>query len=209
MTLAPGHIRLVWPTGTLDLLLGETSPRVLSGYSTFNEIARPKRSTAIEYTGKELFRLEIPVLIDGWLSGTSVEGIIQQIEELAVSRGGKGNPPQDFRVDGPIPHRDVQWMIEGLDWGDAIYDGDIRLRQFLTLTLVQKLDMPYLLRNGNDAPRAVTPGWRVVKTRDGDLRRLAQTMLGDSRLWRRIRKKNGDPFRDFLVPKNTTVRVPR
>ena len=209
MSPAPGYIQLVWPTGTMDILLGDTSPRVTQGYSTFNEITRPKRSTAIEYTGKDLFKISVPCLLDGWVENRSVEPQIRELEVLAVSRGGKGNPPQDFKINGPVPHNDLQWMIENLEWGDAIYDGDTRLRQFVVLNLVQKLDMPYLLKNGGDAPRAVSPGWRVVQTRDGDLRRLAQTMLGDSRLWNRMRQKNGKKFRDWSVPKNTTVRVPR
>lgn len=209
MSPAPGYIQLIWPSGTLDILLGDSPPTVTQGYSKFNEIERPKRSDVIEYTGKTLFKESIPCMLDGWSEGRSVEPQIHTLELLSLSRGGKGNPPQDFKIDGPIPHRNLQWYIESFDWGDAIYDGAVRLRQIFVLNVVQKLDMPYILKNGQDTPQASKPGWRVVQTPDGDLRRLAQIMLGDSRLWNRMRQKNGKKFRDWVVPKNTTVRVPR
>lgn len=209
MSPAPGYIQLIWPTGTLDILLGDSPPTITQGYSIFGEIARPKRSTVIEYVGKELFKMAVPCMLDGWVEGRSVEDRVRSLELIAVSRGGKGEPPQDFRIEGPVPHKNLQWYIETIEWGDAIYDGMIRLRQVFVMNLVQKLDMPYILKNGQEQPQATRPGWRVVRTPDGDLRRLAQIMLGDSRLWNRMRQKNGKKFRDWSVAKNTVVRVPR
>jgi hypothetical protein len=209
MPLDPGYIMLNWTEGEMAILLGEGNPSITQGYSRFEETPRPKRSDVVQFVGGAVFKQTIPLMFDGFIEDRSVERECSIIEGLAVSRGVAGEPPAVVRVSGPVPHSELEWYIESIEWGDAIYEGNNRTRQIFTLNLIQRLDLPYVLMN--ETRRVVHPpkGWKVVVTKTGDLRELAQIMLNNSALWRRFTDTKGKKFRDWRVKKGTRVRVPR
>lgn len=206
-TNGPGFIRLRWRGGKIDILLGDGTPQVTQGYSKYEEIARPKRTTAIDYVGKDVFKMTIPCVFDGWIANRNVEQACRNLEALAVSRGGRGNPPQSFQIHGPVPHTDLDWYIESISWGDAIYSGNVRLRQLFNLSVIQKMDVPYVLNN--DTKQGKFKGYKIVVAKEGDLRTTAMLTMGDPLLWRRITDLKGKKFRDWRIPRNTRVKVPR
>jgi hypothetical protein len=205
----PGYIQLMWGASTLVILLGEGSPTITQGYSRFEEIERPRRMDVVEFTGMPVFKMSISCLFDGFADDRSVEPSCTLLEALATSRGGVGNPPQEIRVVGPVPHTELIWYIEGIGWGSAEYNGDVRVRQAFDLDLIEKADMPYVLRNEDKIKAHPTRGWKIVTTQTGDLRELAQIQLNNSVLWRRFTDVKGKKFRDWRVKKGTKVRIPR
>lgn len=194
----PGFYNIIWTGGVLVVRFDEGSPTVTQGGARFEEVTRPKRADVVEFVGSAVYKQMIPSMFDGWSDGTPVDGPCSTLEALANAI--------PFRIDGPVPHNNIDWYVESVDWGDAIYDGGARVRQKFGLNLIQKADMPAVL--GNERRQDL----RKIKTvisRTGDLRELAQLVLGDSTLWRRFTNTKGKPFRDWRQKKNVKVRVPQ
>lgn len=206
---APGFIILQATTlvNSLQILLGDGSPSITQGYSTWEEIDRPKRKNAVEWTGEVPFKLEIPCLFDGWIAGRSVESLCNALEGIAVSRVKKGEPPSEIKISGPVPHADRSWHIDTIDWGDALYNGGVRVRQAFSLNLIEKVDMPITIRERTTTTKPTR--FRTITTKQGEnLRDIAERNLGNPQLWKQLRTIKNVGFRSYVVPKGTKVRVP-
>lgn len=206
---SPGFIVVQATTLThpLQILLGDGNPTVTQGYSTWEEIDRPKRKNAVEWTGELPFKMEIPCIFDGWIAGQSVEQQCILLEGIAVSRLKKGEPPPEVKVSGPIPHASLTWHVDTIDWGDAMYDGGVRVRQAFSFNLIEKVDAPITIRERTTTTKP--KHYRTVTTKQGeDLRDIAELNLGNPSLWHQLRTMKNTAFRTYRVPKGTKVRVP-
>lgn len=127
------------PARTLVVRLGPDRPEITSGYGGWNEVARPRKTTVTSWTGQPARRMTLSVLIDNHYEGRSIEDQIRDLEAMALPRAG-GEPPT-VRVSaqgGHIPYQSLRWVIDGLEWGDAIMNAHgNRTRQGATLTLLQ------------------------------------------------------------------------
>jgi LysM repeat protein len=123
-------------------LCGPNPPKIVSGYGGWEVINRPRKRGTIEWGGVEPLRMRIDFLLDAWGYDTAYDNVNDAVEILdtMASPVKEGVPPPIVRVTGStVPRgRDVQWVIEELDWGDTIYntEGDI-LRQEALVTLLQ------------------------------------------------------------------------
>jgi hypothetical protein len=162
-----GHVRLTCddPPADLLLLLGEGAPRLTAGLGGWEITARPRQIAMTTWQGSEPFALELAVMLDGYRENRSVEGQLRRL--VAVARGDDESPPGVLRLQGlPVPAE--RWVLEALEYGDAILRGDgQRLRQPLTLTLREYVPPSYLTlrRNTLQGSSAKT---RLVRARRGD-----------------------------------------
>jgi hypothetical protein len=213
--LNPGPGRLYIVGGGLKrpilAQLSEEVPNITAGYSIWNEITRPKRRTVIDWQGMTPFRMDVNFYLDKFATGESVEDLCWQIENLAVPANSNLNPPPKIRLLGALPHTELDWYVENIQWGDAIYTvTGYRSRQKVTLSVVQALDLPETLNNELRRPKTTRRGYRIVTIKKGwDLKDVAQNLLNDSLQWRRILNMKGTPFRDYKIKVGTKVKVPR
>lgn len=190
----------------LVAILGSTPPDISAGYSDWENIDRPKRKSVVNWKGIQPFQMTLNAMFDGWTDDTSVEPQCSQLESLALAVGSA--PPPSVRIDGPIPHSDLEWYISAIDWGDVIYQGNSRVRQEFTLTLLERVDLQTVLNNEKKLVGRPTR-YRIITVKTGyDLQRIATLTMGDSSLWRRITDMKGKKFRDPYVKPGTKIKVP-
>lgn len=192
---------------SVSAILGATPPNVKSGYSKFEEVERPKRKSAVNWVGMGVFTMDVNAMFDGWTDDRSVEHECAVLESFAMSRGGRGDFPSAVRIDGPVPHSNLEWYLSEVSWEeDVIYVGQNRVRQSFTITLLERVNLPLLVRNDHKQnqvryrPVTVPKGW--------DLQQIAAVQMGEAALWRRITNTKGKKFRDPFVKPGTKIKVP-
>lgn len=167
LTVPHGHVRLTCddPAADLLLLLGEGAPRITAGLGGWEITARPRQVAMTTWQGSEPFALELAVMLDGYREGRSVEGQLRRL--VIVARGDDESPPGVLRLQGlPVPAD--RWVLEALEYGDAILRGDgQRLRQPLTLTLREYVPPSYLALR-RSALQGAGRKTRLVRARRGD-----------------------------------------
>jgi hypothetical protein len=142
----PGYVRLACtdPSFALVALLGEESPAVSGGVGGWSVVARPRGVGMTVWEGVEPCQLTVSLMLDGYAAGRSQEPALRGL--LAVARGDSESPPGILSILG-IPSLPAdEWIVEGIDFGDAIRrTSDMhRTRQQLTLTLREFVPPEYL-----------------------------------------------------------------
>lgn len=165
--------------------LGDGPATSSGGGSAWSTITRPKRTAGVEYTGIDLEQLTIPLLLDRLvesqdLPGAHVEDAIEVLEMLRRPAAGApaGTIPPVVTIGGMVPHKGKRWIVTGLDYGDAIWRGLRRVRQELTMTLLeyQSLD---LIAVPSAARKKVGGSTRIYVWKKGDtLNRVVMKELG-------------------------------
>jgi len=183
-------------------LLGADSPRVTDGYGGWTVVDRPRRTGVTLWNGRNPFTLELHLVLDGFLTGESVEADVTKLERMAMPPADGQEPPQ-IDVDGAaVPHDDLSWVISGIDWGSDIErDGSgHRLRQDVTLTLLRyaredRLRVQKASKKTADKSRAKgKPQHRTYTTKAGDttLQKVAarKEVYGDASKWHKLADLN-------------------
>lgn len=219
MTVATDHVELSVPERKLRLLvrLGEGSPQVTGGVGGWEVVGRPLRRPLTVWRGTtDPLRMVLPLLFDGFAeatSGRSVEAEIRTLERMGGLDSGDPEPPT-ILVEGSLPHDASRtqgrnrWVIEGLEWGDAIRrasDGH-RVRQAVTATLLLFTEDDRLerIKRPKKAPK-----FRYVTARQGDtFEKLAARELKLKRAGMRLARLNKGRSPDTPVKRGTRVRLP-
>jgi hypothetical protein len=178
-------------------LLSEDSPEV-TGYGGWEEVERRRRRGFPDWTKQPLYRMTVPMILEGWSTNTPQDRAIRGLENMA-RRVGTQRPPT-VKLDGPVPHSDLVWVVESLDWGDALKDenGQV-LRQLFSMTLMEWVDADLLAKRkrGRDGHGRGGKRFAVVKRRGKGSKARAETLmelcarvLRDSSRWREVAKLN-------------------
>lgn len=185
----------------VSALLGDGVPKPISGYGGWEVVDRPHRIGATQWKGRDPFRMDIPILFDGWAAGQSVDHEIHVLEMMA---GLGGSRPPIISISGDVPRTDLDWVIESLDWGDvAISSNNGRLRQDFTVHLLQYLHDVTITET---VSRPGVPS--TYRTKQGDtLQKIAIKYYGNESFWRDIAVANDirDPS---TVPPGTVLTLP-
>jgi hypothetical protein len=141
------HIASSDPPLAVTARLAEERPNVDAGYGGWDEIARPRRVPITTWKGSPSLRLTLPILLDGWARGSSVERDIAQLEQMGRPTASDGAPPR-LRIQttgSAIPYQGRVWVISDLAWGDALMNSaGNRVRQQATLSLLEFVHDVYL-----------------------------------------------------------------
>jgi hypothetical protein len=129
------------PPISVTARLSDARPNVTAGYGGWTEVTRPRRRPLSVWVGSPALRLDLPILLDRFRDGASVERQISQLEQLATPSAADGEPPRvRFAARGAaVPHQGRLWVIDSLTWGDTALmntAGD-RTRQQVTLGLME------------------------------------------------------------------------
>lgn len=209
------HIRIsqVRPKGPAITVLAGDGVATPSGDGGWQSTARPRRKGFVEFVGTSLIAMDVPIVLDGWSDsnrGRSVEPDLRVLESMLRKRQGAYDEPPVITIEGAtVPHRQLNWVIATLTYGDMIRresDG-ARVRQNLTLSVIEYV-APDVLgskpsapkrakeRNKGGGKKASGESWsassRSVTARHGDtLQKIAVRAYGDRSRWHDIAHLNG------------------
>lgn len=130
------------PGMTIDALLGAERVNVEQGYGGWDEVARPRRRPLSVWVGSPALRMTVPIILDDFVAGRSVEHDITNLETLATPNAANGTPSRLTikATGGFVPHQTTVWVIDDLAWGDGeINDKGNRIRQAVTLSLLEHI----------------------------------------------------------------------
>jgi hypothetical protein len=137
-----GWVRVysVDPPISFVVRLGADRPNIDQGFGGWQEVARPRRSTLSIWQGQPALRMTLSIQFDEWVTQTSVEREIAQLERLASPSASDAQPARVKLVarGSAVPYQARQWVIDNLIWGDAAINakGD-RVRQQVSLSLLE------------------------------------------------------------------------
>jgi hypothetical protein len=122
----PRHSVVCW--------MGNDPPKISAGYGGWEVVERPRRAGLTQWTGREPFQVQISIVLDGWIDRQPIDYQIDRLERMAMPY--KKEPPVIMVIGGAMPHAGLDWVIETIDWGDAIKNTDGEtLRQEGVVTL--------------------------------------------------------------------------
>jgi hypothetical protein len=144
-----GWVRVYTVDPPLSVLarLGQDRPDVSQGYGGWQEVERPRRSPITTFKAPPGLHLTLPLLLDGWATGTVVEADISRLERMGLASGANGEPPK-VKLQGrgqALPYQARTWVLDTITWGDALMNknGD-RVRQQATLSLLEYVEDVHL-----------------------------------------------------------------
>jgi len=196
------------------------APLVTEGYGGWQVVNRPRARGIVEWQGRNPIQIEIPFMIDYWLSGVDNPGIHCEAQVTSLSRlcgvGGDKQPPI-CRVDsqGVIPYdytlrKHLFWVVENVVWDRELElrhpTTGRRLRCGGTLTIRQFITQRDILRNIKPNTKAAVP--KTYRVRHGDtLSKIANKMYHDPHMWKIIADANNirDP-RNLKIDK--VIKIP-
>jgi hypothetical protein len=122
---------------------------VSDGVGGWEDLARPRRKSAVEWVGTPAMTLVLPLLIDGTERAVGVDAVIEWKCARLFSWGRKTKKtglPVVLRATGPIRCTAQQrWVINGLSWGGQIRNADgRRVQQYVTVTLKEYIEAAVL-----------------------------------------------------------------
>lgn len=207
--LASGYVRLSCgdPSFVLVALLGDESPTVSGGVGGWSIVGRPRDVGMTVWEGIEPCQLTLPLMLDAFAQGRSQEPALRGL--LRVARGDRESPPGIVSVEGvpSLPAR--EWIVEGIDFADAIRRvSDMhRTRQALTLTLREYVKPEYITRRRTTSKSSTKT--IILKATKGD---TAAKIAKRRRLksWKDIRKLNPGIVTkaNQTIKQGTPIRVP-
>ena len=148
--------------------LSEEKPTVEQGYGGWEEVTRPRRSPITTFKAPPGLHLTLPLLLNEWRQGTSVEDHIRKLERMAWATAANGDPPKvKLRAKGGhIPFQGRRWLIDTLTWGEALMNkSGNRVRQQVTLSLMEYVEDVHLQEKS--AANRVRAKAKAAKTKQG------------------------------------------
>jgi nucleoid-associated protein YgaU len=187
---------------------GDGSPKMTGGSGGWDVVARPRRIALTQWTGREPYRMDVPVLFDGYRHSQSVEEDIARLNQMSM--GADFKPPPTVTIEGAVPIKGATWVIESIDWGDEVYwqisdqGRYYRQRQDAVVHLLQyqaekrlKITMPKSLPN------------QFIVPRNGyTMKEVAKAMYGNANRWTDIKKANPKIRDPNNLKYKTVLRVP-
>lgn len=204
MSAAPSqYVTFETDTGLkVSVLGGESGAIITGGYGGWEVVSRPKRVGAIRFSGHDPFRQDITIRFDGLADAKPCEHDISTLERMAEQPSKLAQPPK-VRVSGPVPRRDLTYVIENLTWdaSDAIWKSiggvPVRLRQGGTVSLLQYVEDSAITSGPSPAQGAggASGGSKVVSGQGKSAKDHSQEQYGTPDGWLSI--INANPF---LIP---------
>lgn len=181
------------PKVTVRAFPGDSAPTVEDGYASVETITRPQRHGLTRWTGSNPMQLSIPILLDGFRHGVSVEPEVADLEQLAGVGGGEPLRVAINSTGKLVPHEDDHsWFITGITWGDQVLNSRgrrVRVAATITVTAIVESALEKSIAKRGKKPKHHPATYRV---KSGDtLKSIARKVLGDVGKWKAIKKING------------------
>lgn len=192
---------------SVRVLRGHTPASVTGGYGGWTQVPRPRRKALTQWDGGSPYGVTFSVLFDGIFDGSgSVEDDIAKLEKLARSPAPGVEPPV-VTVDAGIPHANLKWVVEDLQWDpnpEYNQKGD-RIRHECTIVLLEHVAGSVGANAQQRALRSVnststTTGSTYTARPSDTLPSIAAAQLGDASRWTELADLNAirDPRNLFV-----------
>lgn len=183
-------------------------PRIISERAGgWRAIPRLAHRPLTVWDGYELLRMQIVVLLDGWMEfpARSVESELTAIRDMAAKVDGLDRPPW-LRAIGVVPYTGTRWVIESMTVDETKHVRGRLVRGRVTLILMEFVS-PVVDLRVERARRTSRP--RSHRWERGDtVEKLARRYLRDSRRAADIRAENPRIRKWSQVRPGTLVRIP-
>ena len=194
--LAPGHNIILQAWGVslqVTAQLGANGAHITAGYGNWAQVLVPRGDPLTQWSGRNLYTMDLDLVIDGHAQGRSVEPQIKALEALATRDPAMLTPPA-LRIYGAVPHPALKWVITGIDYTNTPatlrkFPSGERLRESVTVHLMEYREEATLVSLPRAAATPKSPSKYKVKRGD-DLKRIAARLLGKSSRWPEIVKLN-------------------
>lgn len=198
----------IWVKGAPDVFvkgwLDDATPELAGGVGGWNEIARPRRTSLMEWGGTSLYTQKVPLLLDEHASGGNVQDLVSRLEAWGRPVGKAAPPVVKIRGAG-LEHVGLDWVINGLSRGDGIIDRWGRLsRRSVVVELLQFDESAFLLPSS--AVKGGKTKW-VPVLRGDTLKRIASRNRTTWQVLKKLNPKVRDPSKVITTQKR--VQVPR
>lgn len=197
------------PKLTVSAILSQDMPKV-TGFGGWQEVARPRRVSFMDWQGNAPIRLQFGLMLDKWGDGPQTcEQDCLDLERMGRPGPQNQKPPTIKITEGELPHMNVTWALDSLEWGDCIRQRDTgkRVRQVVSLTLVALSDPYASAKSPAASNRAAAAGrggqahpLRYTVKKGDTLSAIAAKEYGSASDWHKIADANN--IRD---PKNLKV----
>lgn len=190
-----------WVTFTADdprlaitALLGDGQPDLSGGAGGWNEIERRRRTPMTDFNGRPLYKLSIPLMLDGFRTNTPMEWARNILESMASAT--EDDQPPLIKISGSVPHQELDWVVEDLEWGAHVRDESLSIiRQEVVVKLLEFVDVDQveISKAGNRGAKCKKHAkHKRYKVKNGDtLRKIAAKELGNGKCWKKIGDLNG------------------
>lgn len=217
-------LKILAPSVGVDLrvLMGNGPATPTGGVGGWQQKKRPDAKSLTEWTGQDTFTQDVPILINGFMDGNSIEGQAADIIKLGRKTEDDEVPPV-FHIFGAIWMQWLPWVLEGVEWGSTTDEQVIRdrdttlIRQELTLHIAEYEDPDQIrlkrIRRAYGVGKGGGvnfPGNVYIVRKDDTLAKIAAKVYGDRTRWKVLAKKNGirdpnqelKPGRQIKLPAN-------
>lgn len=172
----------------MRLDIGDGPAKLKDGFGGYTAVDRPDDVALTEWTGQGPIRIDVPVRLDRYAEGQSVEADFYRVLSLGRRRRNPSRRPRPFRVTGPIPFSGERFVLESTpETSDEIRgpQGELqRIHMVLPLMEYVRSDQVEISRKG--------VGKNRYKVRKGDtLRSIAKKVYDDVAWARLIGRENG------------------
>jgi len=192
----------------VKVLRGDMAAKIVGGEGGWTLVDRPRRTSLTQWTGRQPYQMDVPVLFDGWRESESVEQDIRRLQIMSV--GSDFNPPPTVKIDGALPVGGATWVITSIDWGDEVFWAQtprgqyFRLRQDATVHLTEFVAEQRLkIVITNSLPNTYT-----TQRKGETLKDIAKAMYGNGSRWKDIQKANPKIRDPNNIPAKTDIRIP-
>jgi len=192
----------------VKVLRGDNAATIVGGEGGWTIVDRPRRTGLTQWTGRQPYQMDVPVLFDGWRASESVEQDIRRLQVMSV--GSDFNPPPTVKIDGALPIGGATWVITSIDWGTEVFWSQtprgqfFRLRQDAIVHLtefVSEQRLKIVLTNS-------LPNTYVTQKKGETLQDIAKAMYGNGSRWKEIKAANPKIRDPNNIPAKTTIRIP-
>ena len=188
-TLPYGHVRITCDDPHVEIvaLLSDEPIRYTGGFGGWDVTGRPRQTGMTTWSGQEPLQLTLGLMFDAWDTSDTIAQPMAALRRIA--RGDDESPPGVLSIEGiPLGMRD--WVIEGVDFGDALRRADgYAVRQAVTLTLREYVPPSYLKlrRRALSGAKGKT---KIVTARTGDTPAKIAKRPGVRCVWTDVRTLN-------------------
>jgi len=181
------HVTIKGGGITLTVLLGDGSPVLTGGVTTWDTVTRPKRTSMTRFSGRAPFGQDIPVMFDGLTNDPPNDNQEDRISKLETLARG----PHVVSLGGVALHQELDWVFSGIDWDNqhTIWrrgkNGAFRIRQAATVHLLQYIKD--VVRKTPAEPKVgKDPSTKTTVPKGMTLKQIANIEFGDPDKWHRL-----------------------
>jgi hypothetical protein len=175
------------PNVNLEVNMGDGPATPSAGYSGWEEVPRVKRRAMVAFKGLPAFQQDVPILIDGFQDGQSIERQVEAVLSLGAA--------VIFTAEGPIYYSGAKFVFgEEPEFTEQIRENDgtlVRVRMVLKLMAKGPLEGAGAKRETpSESGKKFEPEYVVTAGADS-LHKIAVLLYQEPSKWKELGEKNG------------------